>query len=389
MWETNLIFVVFTIFLGAALLSTVALLTRQSMLLAYIALGILLGPWGFGFVSDTVVVSKVGEVGIIFLLFLLGLNLHPQKLYHLLKKVSIVGVVSSLLFACVGYGVAWLFGFTSVERLIIGAAMMFSSTIIGIKLLPTTVLHHQHTGELMISVLLLQDLLAILCLLILHTISIYSGVVNDIVMIGLGFPSILIFAIVFERFVLQWFLGRFNRIKEYLFLVAIAWCLGMAQLATYLGLSHEVGAFIAGVSLAASPISLYIAESLKPVRDFFLVMFFFSIGATFNWHYFNTIAIPAGILVVVLSVLKPVTFSKLLQSVDENKATAWEVGVRLAQISEFSLILAFAGLQTKLIGPTAANLIQLTAILSFVVSSYWVVMRFPTPIALSDRLRRD
>lgn len=385
----SFIFIIFAIFAGAAVLSTLSLLTRQSMLVAYMVLGVLLGPWALKLVGNTEMVRRIGDIGILFLLFLLGLHLPPQKLVHMLKKVSWVGFVSSVVFLAIGYLVGLAFGYRPVECLVIGAAMMFSSTIIGLKLLPTTILHHQHTGEVMISVLLLQDLLAIVVLLVMHAVAMGGLLIKDVLLVVLGFPAVLVFAYVFERFVLRRLFSKFNRIKEYIFLLAIAWCLTMAQLGASLGLSDEIGAFIAGVSLASSPISLYIAESLRPVRDFFLVMFFFSVGASFNLHFLPVVILPALILVLVLSIVKPITYRLLLKQVGEPKQVAWEVGARLAQISEFSLIIAYVGLDSKLISAPAAYLIQAATIISFVVSSYWVVMKYPTPVALSDRLRRD
>lgn len=387
--EQNLLFSLFLIFAGATVLSTLALLTRQSLLVAYMFLGLILGPFGFKLIKDSVLVKGVGDIGIIFLLFLLGLHLPPQKLWQMLKKVSWVGCVSSLVFALVGFSVAKLFGYRDVPALIIGSAMMFSSTIIGIKLLPTTILHHQHTGEVMISILLLQDLLAILVLLCMHAVTATGNLAEDIIFAGIGFPLVLAFAFFFQRYILMSLFSKFNRIKEYMFLVSIAWCLSISQLAMYIGLSNEIGAFIAGVSLASSPISFYIAESLKPVRDFFLVMFFFSVGASFNLEYLPTVIIPALILLITLFIIKPITFRFLLSQVQETKAVAWEVGARLGQISEFSLIIAYVALQSRLIGVEAASLIEATTILSFIVSSYWVVLRYPTPVAMSDRLRRD
>ncbi|MCH9644743.1 MAG: cation:proton antiporter [Gammaproteobacteria bacterium] len=387
--EHDLIFAIFLIFTGAAVLSTFALITRQSMLIAYIILGIILGPWCLKLIGDSEAINHIGDVGIIFLLFLLGLHLPPQKLIRMLKEVSMIGFVSSFVFAAIGYLIAWLFHFTTAECFIIAAAMMFSSTIIGIKLLPTTVLHHQHTGEVMISVLLLQDLLAIVVLLAMHAATVGGSVAKDVSMVVVGFPVVLISAYFFERWILLRLFAKFNRIKEYMFLIAIAWCLALAQFASFLGLSDEIGAFIAGVTLASSPIAIYIAESLKPVRDFFLVLFFFSVGASFNLDYFPEVIIPALILMLSLFVIKPVTYGLLLSQYGEQKSVSWEVGFRLGQISEFSLIIAFVGLRTHLIGAVAANLIQATTILSFIVSSYLVVMRYPTPVAMNDRLRRD
>ena len=380
---------IFFIFAGAALFSTVALLTRQSMLVAYMILGMVLGPYGLQLINQVDAVKGIGEIGIIFLLFLLGLHLTPQKLVGMLKKISLVGVVSSLFFALIGFVVSYLFGFGVTGSLVVGAAMMFSSTIIGIKLLPTTVLHHQHTGEMMISVLLFQDLLAIMVLLILKVCTIHGSVVLDIAKVVVGFPLVLIFAFVFQRVCLMWLFKRFSRIKEYMFLVAIAWCLSMVELASFLKLSDEIGAFIAGVSLAASPISVYIAESLKPVRDFFLVMFFFSVGALFNPFYFSQVALPAVILGVVLFAVKPLVYHFLLTRVGESTSVAWEVGVRLGQISEFSIIISVVALSTSLIEAPTCYLIQAATMISFVLSSYWVVMKYQTPVALSDKLRRD
>ena len=389
MSEHALIFVIFLIFTGAAIFSTVALVTRQSLLVAYMLLGMLLGPWSVKYMKDPSVIQTVGDVGIIFLLFLLGLNLPPQKLYHMLRKVSWVGFVSSLVFAIIGFAMGKLFSFGTIDSVIIGAAMMFSSTIIGIKLLPTTILHHQHTGEVMISVLLFQDLIAIIVLLLIRASTSTGSIVMDLLLVIIGFPVILLFSYFFERVVLVRLFGKFNRVKEYVFLLAIAWCLSMAELASFLGLSAEIGAFIAGVSLASSPISLYIAESLKPIRDFFLVLFFFAVGASFNLSFLHEVIIPALVLALILFFVKPITFRVLLHQVQESKHVAWEVGVRLGQISEFSLIIAYVAIQSKLISDATSYLIQATAIISFIISSYMVVMRYPTPMALSEKLRRD
>jgi Kef-type K+ transport system membrane component KefB len=353
-------------------------------------LGVVLGPWGLKLVSDADIVQRTGDVGIIFLLFLLGLHLQPQNLLHMLKKVTWVTLVSSIIFAGIGFLVARWFGYLPREGIIIGVAMMFSSTIIGLKLLPTTVLHHQHTGEVMISVLLMQDLIAIVALLFLNGLSLEDGFqITDLVTIVFALPGLLLFAFLFERYVLRKLFAQFDRVREYMFLLAIGWCLGMAVLAGKCDLSYEIGAFIAGVSIATSPISLYIAESLKPVRDFFLVLFFFSVGASFNLEFLHTVAAPAIVLAALILLAKPITFRVLLQQVSENKAVAWEVGVRLGQISEFSLLVAYVAASAELISLSASYLIQATAILTFIASSYIVVLRYPTPVAISERLRRD
>lgn len=386
----DVFYTIFLIFAGAAVFSTLVLYTRQSLLVAYILLGAALGPWGLKLVSDISVVQQVGDIGIVFLLFLLGLHLQPQNLVHMLGKVTWIAIASSVVFALIAYGIGRWFGLSSTDSWILGASMMFSSTIIGLKLLPTTILHHQHTGEVMISVLLMQDVIAIIVLILINGAQQGGGLSwNDFVMVGLALPSLTLFGFAFERYILVKLLARFDRTQEYVFLLSIGWCLGMSFLAEKVGLSEDIGAFVAGVALASSPISLFIAESLKPLRDFFLVMFFFSIGATFNFGFVAQVVIPACILALLVLIIKPWFFNFLLYYSGEKKPVAKEVGLRLGQASEFSLLVASIALGTHLISDVASNLIQATTILTFIVSSYLVVLKYPTPIALSDKMRKD
>jgi len=165
----------FYIFSFGAIVASLALYSRQPLLVAYIFLGALLGPFGLELISDIDLIAQIGSIGIVFLLFLLGLDMQPQALWRVLKQVTHITLISSLLFALIGYGIARLFDYSELQSVIIGCAMMFSSTIIGIKLLPTTVLHHRHSGELMIGMLLMQDFLAIAVLLLIMSGDIGSG----------------------------------------------------------------------------------------------------------------------------------------------------------------------------------------------------------------------
>ena len=164
----HVVFTIFLIFAGAGLVATVALFARQALLIAYILIGAVLGPWGLGYIHDAELIKDIAHIGIIFLLFLIGLNLQPQELINMVKKTTLVTLVSSLVFSAVGFSIAAAWGFSLVESLLIGIATSFSSTIVGLKLLPTTILHHQHTGEIIISILLLQDLIAIVLLMLLQ-----------------------------------------------------------------------------------------------------------------------------------------------------------------------------------------------------------------------------
>ena len=387
--DHSILFSVFLIFTGAAVLATVALYARQSVIVAYILLGMAIGPSALGLVGDVTLLQELSHVGIVFLLFLLGLNLHPQDLWNMFRKATVVTLVSSVLFAVLGAATSRVFGYSVTEAIVIGAAMMFSSTIIGLKLLPSTVLHHQHTGEIIISVLLLQDLIAIVILLVLHGVANVGDGWQHAAVLSLALPGILLFAFGFARFVLTRLLARYDTIKEYIFLLAIGWCLGMAELAEALGLSPEIGAFIAGISVATEPISRFIAESLKPLRDFFLVVFFFSLGAAFDLSAMQQVFLPAAILAAIALLVKPLVFKRLWVWEGEDPRTATEIGARLGQISEFSLLIAVLATRSDVIGMQASYLIQLATLITFIVSSYFIVLRYPTPIAVSDRLRRD
>jgi Kef-type K+ transport system membrane component KefB len=388
---SSVTFSFFLIFTGAAVFASVALFTRQPLIIAYIALGACIGPYGLSMVTDLDLLSDIGHVGIIFLLFLLGLDMQPQALWATLRNSTVVAIVSSAVFLGLGFGVTWLFGYTTIDAIIVGAAMMFSSTIIGIKLLPTTVLHHRHIGELMIGLLLLQDVLAIVVLMILLSISGTGSesVGKEIALSLLSLPLLATAAWLLVRYVLLPLITRFDRIHEYIFLLAIGWCLGLAEAAQAMGLSAEIGAFIAGVSIATSPISQYIAVNLKPLRDFFLILFFFAVGAKLDLSQLDQILIPAALLAALVLILKPVVYQFLLKGVSEKKALAWNLGFRLGQASEFSLLIAYVAAGSALISTQASLLIQTTTIITFLVSSYIVVLNYPTPIAVSDELRRD
>jgi Kef-type K+ transport system membrane component KefB len=372
--DHHLIQLFFLIFTGSAVVASLALFGRQPLLVAYILLGAVMGPHGLAWVTDVELISEIASIGIIFLLFLLGLDMQPQALGRVLRQVTHITLISSLLFAAVGFGVAYLFDYSLLECIIVGTSMMFSSTIIGIKLLPTTVLHHKHSGELMIGMLLMQDFLAIFVLLML-----ISGINGGDSLITFGksivaLPLIIAGAILMVRYILQPLFARFDRIGEYVFLLAIGWCLGVAELAEFAGLSREIGAFIAGISIATSPIAQYIALNLKPLRDFFLI---------------PQIAIPALILATAMLALKPTVYQALLRGQSESQTLSWDIGFRLGQNSEFSLLIAYVAFNTQLIGNNASHLIQAAAIITFLISSYIVVFNFPNPIAISGKLRRD
>jgi len=379
----------FLIFCGAAILASIALYTHQPILVAYIALGAIAGPFGFAWVSEVKTIEDISHIGIIFLLFLLGLDMQPKALFAVLKKVTFVGIVSSMTFAILGTGFGLLIGLSTIESAILGMATMFSSTIIGIKLLPTTALHHKHSGELMVGLLLFQDFIAILCLLILLSAQNTENAPLQFLKAIVALPILAGAAYVFVKMVLLKLITRFDRFQEYIFLLAIGWCLGLAYLAKASNLSAEIGAFIAGITLATSPISQFIAINLKPLRDFFLILFFFALGAQLNLPLLPSVAWQVTIFTALVLTIKPLTFYLLLKKQSEKAKLAWDIGFRLGQTSEFSILIVFVALSANLLSDKAALLIQSTAIATFVISSYIVIFNFPNPIAISEKLRRD
>lgn len=385
----SLAFAFFLIFAGAALLATLALYGRQPLIMAYIVLGMLIGPYGLSLVTDVDALQQMASVGIMFLLFLLGLDMQPAALLAVLRQASWATLLSSAVFFAMGYGVAAAFGFTGTECLVVGFALINSSTIIGLKLLPTTVLHHKHMGELMVGLLLLQDFVALFILVALAAMA--EGGASGLVLAKIlaGLPLLVGGCWLFVKHVLVRLYARFDRFHEYLFLMTIGWCLGVAELAHVIGLSAETGAFVAGITLASHPVSQYLALNLRPLRDFFLILFFFALGASFDTSVLPEIWQPALLLTCLVVAVKPLVFRGLLGRLSETPQLAWDVGFRLGQISEFSLLIAFLSVSLGLIGRNAAHLIEATAILSFVVSSYIVVFNYPNPIAVSEHLRRD
>lgn len=380
---------IFLIFAGAAVIATVALYARQALPVAYIFLGVLLGPWALGLASDAAAVHGMAEIGIIFLLFLLGLNLEPRELLRMLREAIVVTVVTCAAFWGVGTAIALIFGLAPLQAVLIGLAVMFSSTIIGLKLLPTSTLHHRRMGEIIIAVLLLQDIIAIALILVFQGFAGSTSPLADIAILLLSAPLLFAFAFLFARYVLMPLMKRFDRIQEYIFLLAIGWCLAVAMLGNLIGLSYEIGAFLAGVSVATNPISRFIAETLKPLRDFFLIVFFFALGAGFDMSMLPEVILPAGVMAVVMLAFKPWLFGAVLSRHKERPKVAREIGLRLGQISEFSLLVALVGLQSGLMTAQASYIVQAATILTFIGSTYLIVMRVPTPIAINDELRQD
>ncbi|PJE80934.1 Iron transporter MagA [invertebrate metagenome] len=377
------------IFGGASLLGSLFVWLKQPIIMAYIVLGVIAGPYGISLIVNDGHIDAVSHMGIILLMFLLGLHLHPRNLLKQIRQTAAVTCCCIILMTLLLYAVlAFFFHFSQIDAVVAGIALSFSSTVISLKLIPTTTLHHRRTGEVMISILLFEDILAILTILMLY--GSHNGATIDALLLPLKTCVFSVVAWLFVRYLVLPLFHRFDIIPEYIFLMSLGWCFTAAQCADYLGLSHEIGAFIAGVTIAMSPISLVIAEGLKPVREFFLILFFFSVGAQFDPFLPPQLWWAIALSSLLILIVKPLLFKLLLTFwTGESTTNAMEMGLRLGQSSEFSLLLACGALAAGKISNNAALLVEAAAIITFVISTYLVVFRLPTPISPDRNLRSD
>jgi len=372
----------------AALLGWLALQFRQPIIVAYVLCGVLAGPWGLGLVRQVDLLDNISRIGITLLLFLAGMVLHPQRLALLFRKASVVTlgccigsllVVAVALFAC-GLGLR--------DALLVGGALMFSSTILVVKLLPTTTLHQRHMGSVCIAILIAQDLLAVLALLVVGGGG-GAGILTWGVLLPLKGALFVAAVVLLEQYVLRRMMARGEAYHEILYMLCLGWCLGVATVAHSLGLSYEVGAFIAGVALARSQISRFLSDQLQPMRDFFLMFFFFVLGAKLDVLAVRTVGLHALVAGVVVLAVRPVLLYGLFRVVGERPAFSREVGIRMGQGSEFGMILAIAMTGYGLVSEQVSQLIQFAVIFTMVVSSYIVVLNYPSPLGFKRGLKQD
>ncbi len=376
--------------LTAVVLSYVLTRLKQPLVVAYIIAGALIGPWGLKLIKEIEFISLTSHLGIIFLLFLAGLVLHPQKLLRLFREVFWVTLLASVFSFLTAFGIALITGrFSVFASFLIGICLMFSSTVLTVKLLPTTKLHHKKIGAICISILILEDIFAVLVLAFIHAFQGSGSFIIAIPLILLKVAALFIGAALFEKYIFRYIIRQVERVHEMIFIFALGWCFSNGWLAYKIGLSFEIGAFIAGVVLARHPISLFISERLKPLRDFFLLLFFFSLGAEINFPQIMKLLPHAVLLAGVYILVKPLYFKKVLEWKKEQRALAKEAGVRLGQASEFSLLIAFALLKAQFINDSIFNFIEIVTILTLIFSSYVVVFLYPTPIGVRKGLIQD
>jgi Kef-type K+ transport system membrane component KefB len=386
----------------AAALAVVAHFSRQPLIVAYIAAGIVFGPHSpvpaLRLVTQSEFIRGTGELGLVLLLFLLGIVLHPGRLLQIFRQASLVTLCTSLAFFLVGFGVtggvvhiaSGVYSLTWIEKAFIGCAMAFSSTLLVVKLLPTRRLHESEVGTLAIGILIIQDLIAIIVLLVMGAAgAIGAGEVGAPWRLPLGIVM-LVAAFFVEQHGVRRLMHHAQGYPELLFVMSLGWCLLLAEGAEHLGFSREIGAFVAGLALARSPLSLYIWEKVSPLRDFFIVLLFFSLGALVNLESNDVVGVVllAALLALVLALAKPYLFRLALRISGARPALAREAGWRLGQTSEFGLVIAFLALDQGLIGRMAFELILIAMLLSFLVSTYVVVLKYPSPLGVTEAMHQ-
>ena len=393
----KLLIAISAVTVGSALLAWLACQGRQPVILGYFLCGVLLGPVGmrlFSAVGTPDVTPAVGTIheisrlGVMLLLFLAGLVLHVDRLHSFFRTAVVVTLGKCVLMWAVMFAflTAWRFGLR--DSLIASLALMFSSTILVVKLLPTTTLHQKRMGSLCIAVLIAEDLLAVLVLLFAGS-SARAGAIDLLLWLPLRFLLLLAAAFAGEAFVLRRMMRRADTYNEVLVMLCLGWCVGVALLAQKLGLPHEIGAFVAGVSIARGRIALHFSEQLKPLRDFFLMFFFVVLGAGFEIGQLRAIWLPALLATAIVAGARPFLLAWLFRRTGESGDFAREMGFRLGQASEFALIIAVVGTQGNLLSPEMAALVKLATVLSMLVSSYLVVLRYPTPIGVQPGLHLE
>ncbi|HUD10484.1 MAG TPA: cation:proton antiporter [Candidatus Saccharimonadales bacterium] len=358
----------------AAGVALVMRLIRQPLIIGYILTGIIVGPSVLHLIKTPATITSFSDIGIALLLFIIGLGLNPRVIKEVGKVAAIIGVVQVGLTAVLGWAGATLLGAGKNEAILLGIAVSFSSTIIILKLLSDKKEQSRLYGKLAIGLLLVQDLIAMAALLWVSALQGGNGVSLHALEV-LGFKGL---AIVIGLFVLGWVvLPKLHKLiagsSEFLFLFAIGYGFGAAALFAKIGASIEVGALLAGVSLASLPYTQEMSARLRPLRDFFVIVFFISLGTRLGFGNIDHLLpiIIFGTLVAIIA--KPLIVLALLGVMGYTKQTSFKTAVAMGQISEFSLVLLILANHQGLISNGWVSALTVMALISIAVSTYLVL----------------
>jgi Kef-type K+ transport system membrane component KefB len=360
----------------ASLFGGLALWLRQPLIMAFIAVGIAIGPAGLSIIGPSEEVNLFAELGVALLLFIVGLKLDP----HEIRAVGIVSLVTALgqiLFTgSFGYLIALSLGHTPLVAFYIGVSLTFSSTIVIVKLLSDKKEIDALHSRIAVAVLIIEDIVVVLIMIALTALSgdAQQGSLSSTLMVaiakGSGFLLLIFLA---SRYILPTVLHQAARSTELLVICAITWAIFLAALGDGLGFGQEVGAFLAGVSLASTHYRATVGAKLVTLRDFLLLFFFIDLGIHIDITYLQAELWPAILLSIFILLGKPLIVMILVGRMGYRKYTSAMASLSLSQISEFSLILVALGVNLGHIPATVMGSITLVGLITMGLSTYMII----------------
>lgn len=348
---------------------------KLPLLIAYLVTGLLLSAAASFDVSKSLALSFLPDIGIAFVLFLVGMELDLRELKSFGKQILTAGILQVIISGTMGTYLAQSFGFGLREAMLMGVGLAFSSTLVVVKILLDRKDLTSLYGKLSVGVLLLEDLIAVLILLAMSSSLLFSTGTEDILPVSIFIIKVIVLfsiALLINRLILSRVFKAVSDSGELLFLTALAWCFGFVTVAVLMGFSVIIGAFLAGVALASSPYHFQIQGKIKPMRDFFIALFFVYLGTRVNFS--NNFSIYPLILIfsAYAVLVKPVIFLLLFGIFGFKKHTMFRTAINLSQVSEFSLIILLVGFKMNLVSQDALTVIALSSVISFVASSLMI-----------------
>jgi Kef-type K+ transport system membrane component KefB len=368
--EQSLFFQLSLVLVLAAAVSIIFRAFKQPLVLSYIVTGFLVGPTVLGLIHDKSAFESFSQIGIALLLFIIGLGLNTAVIKNAGKPVLIAFLAIIAGVGSLGFWAAQLLGWTTTESLIMATALLFSSTIIVVKSLSDKKEQSRLYGQIAIGILLLEDIVATIALLFVSAGGGSSATFVDIGILLAKAVALAAGLVLVGGFILPRFAKTFAANQELLYIGVLAWGFGIASLVWWAGFSIEVGALFAGVTLAHLPYAGGIATRLKPLRDFFIVLFFIGLGQHLEIHHLSSAIVPALIFSAIIMVSKPLLTMISLGVLGYTKQTSFKTAVHLSQISEFSIILIVLGATMGLVTPDVTVVITLTALITIALSTY-------------------
>lgn len=375
--------------LVAAAVGALGLRLRQPLIVAFIAVGILVGPSGLAWLSANDQVDLLAKFGIALLLFIVGLKLD----LHIIRTMGPVALATGLgqvaFTSLIGYLIGYAFGMTPVTALYVAVALTFSSTIIIVKLLSDKREVDSLHGRIALGFLIVQDLVVVLAMLGLNAAGAAGAetmtqAVLAVLLKGLGFILFIAFAM---HYLLPRLLHMLSRSQELLVLFGIAWAMALAALGVALGFSKEVGAFVAGVSLASTPYRDALGARLISLRDFLLLFFFLDLGARLDLGMLGAQITESLVFSLFVLIGNPLIVMIIMGALGYRSRTGFLAGLTVAQISEFSLILGALGVNLGHINIETMGLITLVGLITISASTYMIIYSHPLYEWLAPWLR--